>query len=198
MEGPFLWYLNRSAGVVALVLLTVSTVLGVLATGGRPAQRLPRFVVQTVHRNVALLGVLLVLVHVVASVADEFVEILWWQTLVPFTASYRTVLVGLGAVALDLLLVVTFSSLLRSRMRHRGWRALHLTAYGMWAASVVHGVGIGTDLRGDLWLLSVGCAALVPMALSWRLAEATADRLTRQTPSRESDDAMTMPIRRIP
>jgi hypothetical protein len=197
-EGPVLWYLNRSTGVVALVLLTVTTVLGVLALGGRPAQRVPRFVTQTVHRNVAMLAVALVLAHVVSAVVDSFVDIRWWHALVPFTASYQPVWTGLGAVALDLLVVVTVSSLLRSRMRQRGWWALHLTAYALWATSIVHGIGMGTDLDDGMWLLTVSCTALVPMAVAWRLTRAAVDRVYPQEPADETDNAMTMPIRRIP
>ena len=196
-EGPVLWYLNRSTGVVALVLLTLTTVLGVLALGGRPAQRLPRFVTQAVHRNLALLGVVLVVVHVVSAVVDEFVEIRWYDAVVPFTSSYEPVWLGVGALALDLLVVITVSSLLRSRMRHRGWRALHLTAYALWAASTVHGIGMGTDLGGGLWLLTLACTALVPMAVAWRLSLAAADRLFPHEPVHQTDVASTMPIRRI-
>lgn len=45
-DGPLLWYLNRATGVVLLVLLTLSVVLGVLAMGGRPGRAVPRFVSQ--------------------------------------------------------------------------------------------------------------------------------------------------------
>ena len=197
-EGPVLWYVNRSTGVVALVLLTVTTVLGVLALGGRPAQRVPRFVTQAVHRNIALLAVVLVVLHVVAAVVDEFVDIRWWHALVPFTAAYQPVWTGFGTVALDLLVVVTVSTLLRSRMRHRGWRTLHLTAYALWAASVLHGIGMGTDLRDGMWLLTVACAALVPMGVAWRLTRAAVARLVPQEPTHEPEGAMPMPDRRIP
>jgi methionine sulfoxide reductase heme-binding subunit len=199
IEGPFLWYLNRGSGVVALVLLTAATVLGVLALGGRPGGWVPRFVTQAVHRNVALLAVLLLTVHVVAAVVDEFVEIRWWHAVVPFTSTYQRVWMGLGAVALDLMVLVTVSSLLRRRMHYRGWRALHLSAYALWAASIAHGIGMGTDLGDGLWLLTLVCGAVVPAAVTWRLTRAAADRLYPPEPAAHpSDDAMTMPIRRIP
>ena len=37
LEGPMLWYINRGTGLTVLVLLSLSTALGVLTTGGRPA-----------------------------------------------------------------------------------------------------------------------------------------------------------------
>ena len=194
IEG-LLWYLNRSTGVVALVLLSITTVLGVLALGGRAGQRLPRFVTQAVHRNVALLAVVTIVVHVVTAVADEFVDIRWWHALVPFTGTYERVWLGVGAVALDLLLVVTASSLLRTRMRHGTWRALHQSAYLLWLTSILHGVGMGSDMREGLWLVTVLCAAAVPTALVWRLARLVLD--PPRTSADTTHDAMTMPIRRI-
>ena len=116
LEGPILWYLNRSTGVVTIVLLTVTTVLGVLAIGGRPAGRVPRFVTQAFHRNVALLSVLLLVVHLVTAVLDEFVEIRWWEAFMPFGATYEPLWVGFGAIAIDLMIVVVVTSLFRTRM----------------------------------------------------------------------------------
>jgi methionine sulfoxide reductase heme-binding subunit len=194
-EGPLLWYLNRSSGVVGLVLLTLATVLGVLALGGRPGSRVPRFVVQSVHRNVALIAVVTVVAHVVTAVVDEFVDIRWWHAVVPFTGGYQPIWLGLGATALDLLLVVTVSSLLRHRLRRRTWYSLHQAVYLLWLASVLHGAGMGTDLGNRWWPVTVGCVAAVTAAVAWRLTLAV---LQRRAPDPASvDPAMTMPIRRI-
>jgi sulfoxide reductase heme-binding subunit YedZ len=169
MQGPVLWYLNRGTGVVVLVLLTITTVLGVVALGNRSGRGLPRFVSQALHRNLALLSVLLLAAHVVSAVVDEYVDIRWWQSFVPFGATYEPLWLGLGAVALDLVVVVVATSLLRHRMRHRAWRLLHLSAYALWLMSLLHGLGMGTDLGGGWWLADVACAAAVPLAATYRL-----------------------------
>ena len=198
MNGePVLWYLNRGSGVVALVLLTAATVLGVLALDGRPGTRVPRFVVQAVHRNVALLAVLTVAAHVATAVLDEFVDIRWWHAVVPFTGTYERLWLGLGAVAVDLLVVVTLSSLLRDRLRRRTWYALHQSVYLLWFTSILHGAGIGTDLAGPQWPVTVGCAGAVAAAITWRLARAALRRSTGASDP-DTDAAMTMPLRRIP
>ena len=66
---------------------------------------------------------------------DEFVDIRWWHAVVPFTGGYERIWLGLGAIALDLLLVVTVSSLLRHRLSRRTWCALHQSVYLLWLAS---------------------------------------------------------------
>jgi sulfoxide reductase heme-binding subunit YedZ len=196
-DGPVLWYLNRGSGVVALVLLTAATVLGVLALDGRPGTRLPRFVVQAVHRNVALLAVLTLAAHVATAVLDEFVDIRWWHAVLPFAGGYERIWLGLGAVAVDLLVVVTVTSLLRDRLSRRTWFALHQSTYLLWFTSILHGAGMGTDLAGPQWPVTVACTGAVAAALTWRVARAALRGNTRTTDP-ATDPVMTMPLRRIP
>jgi len=145
-SDPILWYLNRSTGLVLLVALTASTALGVLALGGRSGRGLPRFVTQSLHRNLALVSVTLLVAHVVSAVTDSFVDIRWWQAVVPVGATYQPLWLGLGTVSLDLMALVVVTSLLRSRLSRRAWHSVHLASWACWSLAVVHGLGIGTDL----------------------------------------------------
>ena len=176
LDGPLLWYLNRSTGVVTIVLLTLTTVLGVLAIGGRPAGRVPRFVTQAFHRNVALLSVLLLIIHLVTAVLDTFVEIRWWEMFIPFVGSYEPLWVGFGALATDLMIVVVLTSLVRTRMQHNLWRGIHITTYALWGLAIGHGIGVGTDMTENMWLLTVACAIAVPLAAVLRLGRLIIDR----------------------
>lgn len=171
-EGPLFWYLNRATGIVLLVLLTASVVLGVLSLGGRPGRGLPRFVNQAMHRNIALLSVAMLLAHVTTAVVDEYVDIRWWHALVPVGATYEPLWLGLGTLSLDLMAAVTISSLLRSRLPHRSWRSIHLLSWLAWISAATHSVGIGTDLTnlGGLAVIpAVACLAAVVAAVAVRL-----------------------------
>jgi methionine sulfoxide reductase heme-binding subunit len=176
LDGPLMWYLNRSTGVTTIVLLTITTVLGVLAIGGRPAGRMPRFVTQAFHRNVALLSMLLLVIHLVTAVLDEFVEIKWYEAFVPFVGSFEPLWVGFGAIAVDLMIIVILTSLFRTRMNHSLWRGIHITAYAMWALAIGHGIGVGTDMTESLYVLTVVCAISVPLAAIYRLGRLVFDR----------------------
>lgn len=145
--SPVLWYLNRSTGLVVLALLTLTVLLGIAATGVR-GRILPGFLGQSLHRNVALLSVTLLVAHVVTAVVDSYVDIRWWQSFVPwYGATYLPLWLGFGTLGLDLIAVVCVTSLLRTRIKHRAWHLLHLSSYLAWAVGVAHGLGIGTDLR---------------------------------------------------
>jgi sulfoxide reductase heme-binding subunit YedZ len=129
----------------------------------------PRFVVQSLHRNAALLAFVMLGAHVVSAVVDEYVDIRWWQAFLPFGAAYEPLWLGLGAVALDLLLVIAVTSMLRRRLADRTWRLLHQLAWPMWGLSLAHGIGMGTDLRDGWWLVTLACGVAVAAVLVWRL-----------------------------
>lgn len=167
-DGPLLWYLNRGTGIVLLGLLTVVTVLGVLASRSRAGGRMPGFVVPAVHRNLGLLALALLTVHATTAVLDEYVDIRWSQAFVPVGLSYRPWWLGLGTVASDLLLAVALSSAVRGRLGLAAWRLVHRSSYAAWALGMVHGLGTGTD-TGESWvrvvyLVSLGAVALAALA----------------------------------
>ena len=181
-HGAVLWYLDRATGLVSLVLMTLTIVLGVLVQRQRRLPGLPRFGVVGLHRNVALLSAVLVGVHVATAVADSYVDIGRLDAVVPFVSGYRPAWVGLGTVAVDLLLVIVVTSLLRGRIPARLWRAVHWTSYALWPLAFAHGLGAGTDL-GSGWALAVAgvCAVAVAVAVT----AAVAGRLaTRPAPDR--------------
>jgi methionine sulfoxide reductase heme-binding subunit len=169
-DDRLLWFVNRGSGVVVLVLLTASTALGVLATVRTTSSRWPRFVTQALHRNIALLSLVLLAVHAGTAIADSYVDLTVADAFVPFAAAYRPFWTALGTVALDLVLLAVVTSLARHRFGLRRWRAVHLTTYLAWPAGLAHGLGIGTDQRAT-WsvVLTAICVGVVAGALSLRL-----------------------------
>jgi DMSO/TMAO reductase YedYZ heme-binding membrane subunit len=169
--GPTaLWYLTRGTGIVALVVLTATMVLGIVASVGWASPRLPRFVSRDLHRNLSLFCLVLLVAHIVTAVADGFAPIGYVASVVPFSSPYRPLWLGLGTLAFDLLLAVSATSALRRFLGQRAWRAVHWLAYACWPIAVLHGLGTGTDTRLGLTLaLNAVCVAAVLAALAWRL-----------------------------
>ncbi|HVM64695.1 MAG TPA: ferric reductase-like transmembrane domain-containing protein [Acidimicrobiales bacterium] len=168
-----LWYLTRGSGLVALVLLTASVVLGIVEVQRWATARWPRFVTAALHKNVSLLAVVFLGVHIATTVVDGFAPIGWIDAVLPFRSPYRPVWLGLGALAVDLLLALVITSLLRGRIGYRAWKAVHWAAYACWPVAVLHGMGTGTDTRlGFVLLLYFACLATVVLAVWWRLAGA--------------------------
>jgi predicted ferric reductase len=175
-----LWYLTRATGATALVMLTLSLVLGVVNVERWTSPRFPRFVIDGAHRTVSLLVCALLAIHIGTGVLDGYAPIRVVDVFVPFAGSYRPVWLGLGALALDLLLALIVTSLLRARIGARAWRRVHWLAYACWPVALVHGLGTGSDVRaGWLTWLSLGCAAVVTAAVIARVADRNATRRIR-------------------
>jgi methionine sulfoxide reductase heme-binding subunit len=175
VAGVTLWFVSRAAGVVALVLLTATVVLGTLATAPTRSATWPRWARQALHRDLALLSLGALAVHVWAVVVDGFVDIAWYAAVVPFASAYAMPWVALGTLALDALLVVIGTSLLRVRLGYRTWRAVHWLAYAAWPLAVLHYLTTGTD-AGAGWGLALAVAAIGAVGV------AVAMRVTRRRP----------------
>jgi methionine sulfoxide reductase heme-binding subunit len=166
-----MWAFGRTSGVVSLVLLTVSVVLGILVRSGRPLLVLPRFAVAVVHRNVALLATLFLALHVGSLLLDSYAQLDLADTVVPFLGAYKPFWQGLGTVAVDVLLAVVLTSLLRRRVGPQVFRAVHWLTYALWPLAMLHAIGNGTDASGKWFLLvAAGAAAAVGAAVVWRLS----------------------------
>jgi methionine sulfoxide reductase heme-binding subunit len=174
-SGPTaLWYTARSTGYVSLLLLTAILVLGIITAMRVDSREWPRFLSQAVHRNLSLLVLVFLAIHILTSIIDPFAGIAALNTVVPFTGSYRPVWLGLGVLSMELMVALTITSLLRHRIGFRLWRVIHWAAYAAWPLALVHTLGTGSDVR-SAWalILTLGCVAAVVFALVWRL---TSDR----------------------
>jgi predicted ferric reductase len=169
LNGPALWYATRATGLVTLLLLTASVLLGLLTTGRFTSEKWPRFLTVGLHRNLSLLVLVFLALHVGTTVIDTFVSIPVVSVFIPFTSSYQPFWLGLGAVALDLLIALVASSLIRNRLGLRAWRWVHWAAFVCWPVALAHGLGMGTD-RNTIWVfaLTIICAAAVAGAATWR------------------------------
>ena len=159
------WYLTRSTGVVALVLLTGTMVLGVVDVTRWSSPRWPRFVLDSLHRNVSMLVLIFLGLHIITAALDSFAPISLLDAVLPFIGSYRPFWLGLGAVAFDLLLAVAITSMLRERLGHRAWRITHWLAYACWPIALLHGLGTGSDVK-SAWLLALTALCVVAVVIA--------------------------------
>ena len=176
-DGPTpLWYAARSTGYVSLLLLTAILLLGIVTSMRVANREWPRFLSQALHRNLSLMVLVFLTVHIVTSVADPFAGISWLNAAAPFTGSYRPIWLGLGVVSTELIVALVVTSLLRQRIPFGLWRLIHWAAYVCWPVALLHTLGTGSDVR-SWWAVSatVICIGFVVLAIGWRLL---AERVT--------------------
>ncbi len=182
-----IWMTARGAGLSALVLLSLSTCLGALASrraqsgsaiGARRSAE-NRVVLQYVHRSAAALGIGVLILHVGTILADSYAHVGVIGAVVPFTSSYRATWIGLGTLAAYALLLVSVIGFARGRLAGtpvgaKVWRSIHAFAYGAWGLAMVHGFEAGTD-SGVAWVrvLYLLCLFAVLGGVGARLARPT-------------------------
>jgi len=185
MTDEALWALGRGTGITALAFLTISLALGIATRSGRRLAAFPRFAVADVHRFAALGGTFLVVLHMALLFFDPYAQLRLVDVVFPFLGAYRPLWLGLGTLAVDLLLVVVTVSLLREKVGPRVFRTVHWATYALWPIALAHAVGNGTD-RTSSWLLALAaaCAGTVVVAVGWRLSPSYGERGWSRTPRR--------------
>lgn len=134
------------------------------ASQTRLSARLPRFITVETHRSLSLLAVVVLSIHIITAMMDPFVPITLLDVFIPFVSTYRPLWIGFGAIAIDIGIAVLITSLIRIKMKQRTWKIVHLLAYLAFFASIVHGLGTGSDSRfllGKVFYLVVGAAFLI-------------------------------------
>jgi sulfoxide reductase heme-binding subunit YedZ len=170
VNSTLLWYTTRGAGAVVLLLFSATVVLGLLTTSRFQARGWPRFATAALHRDISLLALAFLVLHIVTAVVDPFTHLGLGAATVPFGSYYRTFWLGLGTIAFELMVAIVATSLLRHLIGVRVWRAVHWLAYLSWPFAVLHGIGTGTDASTP-WMIGVTAVSVgaVLTALAWRL-----------------------------
>lgn len=144
--------------------------LGIVTSVRWAGDSTPGFVSADMHRNLSLIAISLVVLHVITTLLDPFAHISIRDVIIPVGAAYRPVWLGLGVVAFEVMLAIVVTSLLRDRIGPRVWRLIHWAAYASWPLALVHGLGTGSDARAP-WMIAavVWSIVAVLVALFFRL-----------------------------
>ncbi len=116
MNEKLWWYVARSSGMVAWLVLVATVVWGTLLAGRLvPRPGAPRWLTD-VHRYLGGLAVALTGLHLFALAADSYAHFGWAETFVPFASSWKPGAVAWGVVAMYLLVIVEMTSLVQRRL----------------------------------------------------------------------------------
>jgi DMSO/TMAO reductase YedYZ heme-binding membrane subunit len=130
------------AGVFALIGLTASVGIGLMATDRIIMTPGHRVMAQAVHRAVSFGALAFLVIHIVTEILAQRVHVI--DAFIPFLSPYRTFYIGLGTIASDLILLVVVTSIFRKRFTAHGkawrWRAIHYTSYLAFVFGVLHGL----------------------------------------------------------
>jgi DMSO/TMAO reductase YedYZ heme-binding membrane subunit len=158
------------SGVFALVSLTAAVAAGLVATDRVIMTPAGRVVSQGVHRALSLAAAGFLATHVLLEILAHRSRPV--DAVAPFLASGRTLYLGLGTLASDLVLIILATGVARHRFaagRPGAWRAVHVTAYLAWPLAIAHGLLAGRQPRPYVDWSYGGCLLAVALALLIRL-----------------------------
>lgn len=157
------WWVARATGIVAWVMATAAVVWG-LALSARLGRhkKLPAWLLD-LHRYLGTLTLAFVAVHLIALVADDYVDFGLRELFVPMGSAWRPGAVTWGVLALYGLVVVEVTSWAMRRLPRRVWHGIHGTSYLVFVAATVHGALAGAD-RDHPWLRVLAAAGVLLVA----------------------------------
>jgi hypothetical protein len=163
-------FLLAYSGVFALVALTTAVAAGLIATDRLIVSPAGRVTFQAVHRALSLAAVGFLASHVLLETLAHRSDAI--DTVVPFLAGGRTLFLGLGTVASDLVLLIALTGVARGRFASRWtaiWRGMHVAAYLAWPMAILHGLLAGRPAKPYVDWSYGACVAAVAVALVVRL-----------------------------
>lgn len=173
-EVSTIWVMLRTTGIVAILILTLGTVIGIISPAIRDPRR--RLVSISVHTAASATGVLLLIGHIILAVADSYIAISPLAVVVPGIADWQPLWVGVGTVSLDLMLLIVLTSLNRLRAP-RLWKRVHLASYLALGLAWLHAMFAGTDASSRPMQLAAG-VSLVAVALAVVFRQSRAPQAT--------------------
>ena len=158
------WLLSRSAGIVALVLVAASTLMGLVLANGLVKAPQARKSIITFHEQTANAGLAAIGLHGITLLGDAFLRPSITNLLIPFTIDYRPVYVGIGILGGYAAAILGLSFYARKRIGGKRWRKIHRATPVVYAMGLIHTLGAGTD-AGSSWLRAFMLATAIPAAI---------------------------------
>ncbi len=139
------WYVTRASGLIAYLLLWLSTVWGLAVSSKILEGKLHGAYTYDFHQYISLLSIGFLALHLVTLLLDQYLPFSVAQLLIPLTSTYRPVWVAFGTIGLYLTLLVTVTFYMKNRIGNAAFRAIHISSLVGYAAAAVHGLLAGTD-----------------------------------------------------
>jgi sulfoxide reductase heme-binding subunit YedZ len=166
------WFISRSSGVLAYVLLTGGVMWGLVQSGRILRPTIPAALALSLHSFLNWGALAMSALHGLILLGDNYIKMSLVNIVIPFVGPYRPFLVGLGVLGFYVMFLLSSSFYARRWLGQKTFRALHYGSYPTFLLVTWHGLGAGTD-SGLMWLLSILSLGAVSGLTLWRMANTT-------------------------
>lgn len=169
MNPQLMWFVSRSSGIVAWVLVTLSVCWGLFVSTKAVAKASTPAWLLDLHRYLGGLAVIFTAVHLAGLVGDNYVYFGWAELFIPMASDWQPGAVAFGIIGFYLLIAIEVTSLAMKRLPRRVWRWVHRSSFILYFVATYHAIAAGTD-SGNVWfrmaaLSSVNVVAFLTVVL---------------------------------
>ncbi len=186
------WFISRSSGIVAYVLLTLGVLWGLVQSGSLFRTRISPILSLGMHSYLNWFGLGLAALHGIILIGDGYINIDLPQVVTPFTSPYRPIPVGLGVIGFYLMLLLSLSFYARMHLGQKNFRLLHYGSFGVFILVTLHSLLSGTDTSSLWWLYAASLAAVVVLIVT-RIASTRREKQGRPAKTVAAPAALRQP-----
>jgi predicted ferric reductase len=163
------WFISRSSGVLAYVLLTLGVMWGLVQSGSILRPTIPPPLALGLHSLLNWTSLAMAALHALILLGDNFIKLTLGDIVIPFISPYRPLVVGLGVLGIYLMFLLALSFYARRQLGQKTFRTLHYASYLTYLLVTWHSLGAGSDshVLWPLYVLSIGAVGFLTM---WRIA----------------------------
>jgi predicted ferric reductase len=163
------WFISRSSGVLAYVLLTLGVMWGLVQSGSILRPTIPPQLALGLHSLLNWTSLAMAALHALILLGDNFIKLTLGDIVIPFISPYRPLAVGLGVLAIYLMFLLALSFYVRRQLGQKTFRTLHYASYLTYLLVTWHSLAASSDSRllWPLYVLSIGSVGFLTM---WRIA----------------------------
>ncbi len=144
-DSPAYWYLARTSALIGYFFVWLSMIWGLLLSTKIVKSRVSPALTFSTHEFLSLMGLGFALFHTFILLGDNYLNFSLVDVLLPFHATFKPGLVGVGIISLYLYALLTASFYVRKRIGRKLWRTLHYATFVLYIMVTAHGLLIGTD-----------------------------------------------------
>lgn len=184
------WLLIRGSGLVAFGLLAMATIWGLLISTKILGRAVKAKGVTWFHESLGIGALLATIIHMVALSVHEYVDFSWPDLLIPGRSTWRPIPTALGVIGFYTLTIVSLSFYAKPLIGQQAWRIIHQMSFGLFVATVMHGIFAGTDSGHPAVVAlyaSTGTAVLLLLVI--RVAQSRQDSAAPTRPARTVERA---------
>ena len=154
------WFVSRSSGIVAYVLITVGVLWGLVQSGSLFRKHISPVLALGMHSYLNWFGLGLAALHGIVLIGDGYINIDLPKVVTPFISPYRPIPVGLGIVGFYLMLLLSLSFYARLHLGQKNFRLLHYGSYLAFVLVTAHSLYAGTDTGAMWWLYTISLVSV--------------------------------------